>query len=494
MSEITKTEATPDAEPAAQETTSLARASFACLSSEICSRIVKLAHMQDQKTSEMGLPGGGTIAALSLVNKRLRELALPFLITTVKPSQLHSMTFRYGKIPETLLAQIRCLDLGHANESDTLAAARSLHQFKNLEELVVSCEASQVLCPDAYNPKEKFHQLAEHSFARDAFKRYAKCFQSLVQREPCDTYGNDARRLIQAVTVPAALKKLCLRRTADYTYFAPHSDTLRTTLVGCQALEELEILENGRLQYDIDEPVRAEWLGDMSLPAIKSLTLPARSFAVSNLLHAWVPEITTLAIDFTYSYDPIISGLSARDLNGESDSERVFTFAKLRNLTLSGPLVVLQAFKHLDVTCLEDLSVTIKTGTVREVDLVDFDPSRAFGEIRFPRGLRLDLSLPYQAMLSTVAWEPFRHTCAEHDITLTVHADDKFAPFKGDFLSSGAFSQDQVVRERCVAIAGALQSAGERLEWLGRLQDMAGLMELAEAVANVAELEMASRI
>lgn len=57
------------------------RASFNHLPTEVCQTIVKLAHVQDKELQKMHLPGGETIAALSLVNKRLRDLALPYLIT-----------------------------------------------------------------------------------------------------------------------------------------------------------------------------------------------------------------------------------------------------------------------------------------------------------------------------------------------------------------------------------------------------------------------------
>lgn len=49
------------------------------------------------------------------------------------------------------------------------------------------------------------------------------------------------------------------------------------------------------------------------------------------------------------------------------------------------------------------------------------------------------------------------------------------------------------MRARCEAIAGVLRSASERLEWLGSLQDVAGLKQMAGAVSDLAVLEWASR-
>lgn len=57
------------------------RASFNHLPTEVCATIVQLAHVQDKELEKMNLPGGETIAALSLVNERLRDVALPYLIT-----------------------------------------------------------------------------------------------------------------------------------------------------------------------------------------------------------------------------------------------------------------------------------------------------------------------------------------------------------------------------------------------------------------------------
>lgn len=59
----------------------IARASYHDLPTEVCKALVELAHEQSEQMDEIGVLGGTTIAALSLVNKRLRELALPYLIT-----------------------------------------------------------------------------------------------------------------------------------------------------------------------------------------------------------------------------------------------------------------------------------------------------------------------------------------------------------------------------------------------------------------------------
>lgn len=72
--------------PAPAAASLVPRASFNHLPTEVCDTIVNLAHVQDKELEKMNLPGGETIAALSLVNKRLRDLALPYLITASLPS------------------------------------------------------------------------------------------------------------------------------------------------------------------------------------------------------------------------------------------------------------------------------------------------------------------------------------------------------------------------------------------------------------------------
>ena len=75
----------------------LPRASFNHLPTEVCATIVQLAHVQDKELEKMNLPGGETIAVLSLVNKRLRDLALPYLITASLSSVSVRASYLYGE-------------------------------------------------------------------------------------------------------------------------------------------------------------------------------------------------------------------------------------------------------------------------------------------------------------------------------------------------------------------------------------------------------------
>lgn len=402
---------------------------------------------------------------------------------TVRPAQLHSLTFRYGKIPKSLLAQVRCLDLGSADEDDTLTAARSLYLFENIHELVLSRDASQVLVPGGYYrpEKEAFVRREEHPFAREAFQAQAASITKVIQSESRDEYTSGARAVLEAAAVPAAIKVLHLRHPEGGTFFAPRSREMKKILTGCDALEELVIHENPVAQIAIPEPSRADWLGDMRLPALKTLDLPATDFAILDLLHAWLPNIATLAIRFKDGYGAMTGGL---------DDDRMFRFPNLRKLSLQGPPDILKIFKHLDIDCLEELKIEVEA--LSGFKWVDFDPFEALAEIDLPRGLRLNLYLPCQAHIDA-EWGSFRDDCEERGVDFTLYTVDILAPFSGNFLADSGFATEVILRERYVAIARVLYSATERLNWLLKLGDAVGLKQMAEAMSEIALLELASR-
>lgn len=401
---------------------------------------------------------------------------------TVRPAQHHSLTFRYGKIPKSLLAQVRCLDLGRANEDDTLAAARSLYLFENVHELVLSRDASQVLVPGTYRPqKVDFVRPQEHPLAREAFKMRAASITKVVQGQSRHQPNSGARAVVEAVAVPAAVKGLHLRQPEGGTFFVPRSRELQQIWKGCDALEELVIFEDPIEQAAIPEVSRADWLGDMRLPALKTLDLPATDFAMIDLLHAWLPDIASLTIRFKSGYRPMTGGL---------DNNRMFRFPSLRKLSLRGPPDILKIFKHLDIDCLDELDIRVEA--VPGIKWSDFDPFETLAEIDLPRGLRLILYLPCEA-LTDADWGFFSHGCKEREIDFTLYTAGSLAPFSGDFLANSGFPADVILRERYVAIARVLESATERLDWLLELKDAVGMKQVAEALAELALLELASR-
>lgn len=124
-------------------------------------------------------------------------------------------------------------------------------------------------------------------FARQIIKQHAARVTSVVQAESHTMYLCGARNVLGVVSVPTSLRKLRLKPPRGRTFFSPHSTDLSWNLAGLDALEALIIEEEEGEQYDIFELSRAGWLGDMHLPALKTLELPAESVAVLDLLHAW---------------------------------------------------------------------------------------------------------------------------------------------------------------------------------------------------------------
>ncbi|GAA5988269.1 hypothetical protein JCM10908_002143 [Rhodotorula pacifica] len=479
------------AESAAPAAEVALRASINDLPTEVLTAIVDCVHKQDAALQKKLTYSSRSIPPLSLVNKRLRELALPFLIVTVKPRQLESAFFRYGEVPERLLAQITCLDLTTADEEATLLAAQSLPRFKNLAEVVISLEPSEILVPQSSpirNDSPYKHE-EEHPLAREAFAAFAPRITTVKMTRVCKigrhSFSLRERQVLEAVAVPAKLRKLRFDQPYGPTFFDPTSTALQTLLADCQALEELVIREQEGAQSNITEPYRAAWLGRMQLQALETLELPGVDFAVFDLLQEWLPHLVNLTVRF-----PSLAHLGI-------DIDRTFCLPDLQRLALRGSVDVIKALRHLDLPRLISLELRVESpGHDKRAneELAAFDPVAAFRDVPLPRGIRFDLYTPFVTDLSDADWGAFRDSCAARDLDFTWWLVGVNAPFHEGLFEPLDVSTEEIVHERFVAIRSTAQWAIHRARWLVELQDTSGLQKLAEAFNPLAILKIEAQV
>ncbi|GAA5988267.1 hypothetical protein JCM10908_002141 [Rhodotorula pacifica] len=467
------------------------RASLNDLPAEVCKSIVELAHKQDAALRKIHSSYESTIPSLSLVNKRLRELALPYLITSIKPKQLSSPFLKYGKIPEALRAHVRCLDLGDALETDVLVAAQHLHLFPKIEELVLSFGAARTLHPydeDAESddswPQE---EVLEETLAREVFRANAGRITSLSFKytHVLGEVGSGVRRALEAVTLPRSLRKLRISlRQPDRSLFFTYARDLQDILHDCDTLEDLVIKEDYVAQTIYPTSLLSNWISTMRLPALKSLRVPATDFTVIRLLHAWVPHVFDLCIDFVSPYTNLSNHLGINE---------VFLFANLKRLRLSGPLAIISVLKHFDMTALSILEVKIRTGADPVQDYCDFDPNQTLGELFLPPNLRFNLCTPYQMACSDADWTAYRKTCAARQVNLKLTRADILAPLNEEFLADSNLPQAKILSKRSATIRKVLKWADKHAQWLAELQDAVGLLDLSDAIRDVAHLRSGYR-
>ncbi|BGP08898.1 hypothetical protein JCM10049v2_004749 [Rhodotorula toruloides] len=208
---------------------------FDRLPTELLKHIVVLVHKQDQEFRKSGMGGtrvtdpskkrkrvydsdsedldspppvirdskfstwhGRGLHAISLLNKRLRELCLPFLCPVAKAQQFASGLYRFGLIPQAILNGVRRIDLHTASLSKYVAAAVALPQLPNVDTLEISLrhqlasdmrapplEWDDLLSDDATWPDEaRFPALRDFStksLSWSVFHFVEKCMARLVK-------------------------------------------------------------------------------------------------------------------------------------------------------------------------------------------------------------------------------------------------------------------------------------------------------------------------
>ncbi|BGP08882.1 hypothetical protein JCM10049v2_004733 [Rhodotorula toruloides] len=345
---------------------------------------------------------GRGVNALSIQNKRLRELCLPLLCPVAKPSYFSKPIFRFGRITQAMLDGIKRLDLRETGETDFFAAAERLPQLANLSQLDVP--AMLPISPDyAQHYGSTADLCAARQLAQEAFEANRPRIKVLIIR----SYN----KLVTPVTAwlsifshPGSLVRLkgidC--GTTMYRWSVRPAEGLAQIARKFTSLTSLNLVDSSSAEItwfaDIDD-----WVPELQFPALRTFKVSARSIKVFDFARKAMPQLIHLAI------------YTAHDVNfGDIQADSTFNLPELKYLDLVGPLQIMRILPHLQLSQLGAVSFFIISTTQAVVDLAETLPPGP----GLPKDAELCLVLP--SHFATKNEDKLQQWCDKHDVSLEV--------------------------------------------------------------------------
>ncbi|GJN91233.1 hypothetical protein Rhopal_004251-T1 [Rhodotorula paludigena] len=465
------------------------RASIDSLSKELLHRVVALVDEQDRSVAESGvslaseapssttsrsgvtkLPEGKLswwyahgVSALSLVNRRLREVALPLLCRSIKATQLSKPIFQFSRIPAGLLAGIETLDFAGADLDSYAAAAIALDQLKSLHEIRLSGHDNERVNwrvrveGKARNTQDDRDSLM---WANEAFSATVERFTAL--RYHCPPFCENFSQVMQRFTRPPILRKLV------YSTESTHC-SLHETLRACTQLEELD-LSNAKfsfaslLVYDATSELQLE------LPRLTSLVSRCNDLKSIRNLGTFASSLRRLS-------------LRLADIRQGTSIEAIATkiaLPHLEVLELSGYSSCAKALSSFDIPALKKLELSITRSQSPRLDCAAFLPA----DFAPPAGL--DFHLATHRLLTLDSFDSLQDRCTAQGMRFSHRYLAVLAPFEPRS-TDVAEPVDEPSEARKEALLETISWAEEHLEKVWDEGDVQGLQELAEAMKMVAQ-------
>ncbi|BGP32898.1 hypothetical protein JCM10296v2_004683 [Rhodotorula toruloides] len=406
---------------------------------------------------------GRGVHALSLLNKRLRELCLPSLLPTAKPAHFVSAFFTFGCVPQAILDGIQRIDLRTSNESDFVVTAAALSKLKNVETLDLFVDDRLPLHPQ-YQYREGVSDAGEpaRALAKEAFDRASSQISSLVLHEP--GYRAFENTIIPLFARTDSLRRLEFRdfgRALFMTARDVPAASLRKIARDYTSLTHLD-LSGADSIYCSDLIRNAPWTDAEQFSSLRTFKAHATTFSTA------MPKLEVLKIEFTESY-------SSLDQLGGS-----WTLPSLKRLQIIGPSKMTAVLAQLHLPALGLLKVALVRAENQEIDCSRLFTADTLLPQHFVMHFAVDTSLRIKNAEAVDAW------CERHGIRLVRFSSNIFYQYSG---AAPPQYDDEALEEVGDAIDAALRYAVVRKESLLKLEDAAGLQELAELVKPLRERE-----
>ncbi|GAA6005585.1 uncharacterized protein JCM10292_006707 [Rhodotorula paludigena] len=464
------------------------RASIDSLSKELLHRVVALVDEQDRSVAESGvslaskapsttsrsgltkLPEGKLswwyahgVSALSLVNKRLRDVALPLLCRSVKATQLSKPIFQFSRIPAGLLAGIETLDFAGADLDSYAAAAIALDQLKSLHEIRLSGHDNENVNwrvrveGKARNTQDDRDSLM---WANEAFSATVERFTAL--RYHCPPFCEKFSQVMQRFTRPSTLHRLIY--STESTHYSLHE-----TLRACTQLEELD-LSNANfslaslLVYDATSELQLE------LPLLTFLVSSCNDLKSIRNLGTFAPSLRRLSLRLADN---------SQGASVEADATKI-VLPHLEVLELSGYPSCANAILSFDSPTLKRLVLSISKSQSPTLDCASFLPAD------FAPRVGLDFHLATHRLITLGNFESLEDRCMAHGMRFSHRHLAVLAPFEPRS-TDVAEPVDEPSEARKAALLETISWAEEHLEKVWDEGDVQGLQELAEALKMVAQ-------
>ncbi|GJN91251.1 hypothetical protein Rhopal_004269-T1 [Rhodotorula paludigena] len=464
------------------------RAGIDSLSKELLHRVVALVDQQDRAVAGSGvslaskapsttsgsgvtkLPEGKLswwyahgVSALSLVNKRLREVALPLFCRSIKATQLSKPIFQFSRIPAGLLAGIETLDFACADLDSYAAAAIALDRMVNLREIRLSSFDKESLeRPRRVDGAVRKAQDDRDSltWANEAFRAAAARFTALEYHDV--RFRDHLDQVMQRFTEASSLRKLVYS-------IGSTRDTLHETLRSRTQLEELDLSNS---KFSLASLLVSDAMGELQLELPLLATLTACCSDLNSIRHLGTvaPSLCRLSLRLA----DISQGASV-----EGDAIKI-ALPHLEVLELSGYASCAKALSSFDTPALKKLELSITKSQSPALECASFLPANWAP----PAGL--DFHLATHRLITLDNFDSLEDRCTAQGMRFSHRYLAVLAPFEPRG-TDVAEPTDEPSEARKQALLETISWAEEHLEKVWDDGDVQGLQELAEAMKMVAQ-------
>ncbi|GAA5893667.1 hypothetical protein JCM6882_007873 [Rhodosporidiobolus microsporus] len=427
---------------------------------------------------------GRGVRALSVANKKLRELALPHLFETVTARQLDTTFFRFFVLPTTLSRYITTIDLTVSNETRAIAAAPTIPLLPNVTTLILASHTlSSILFP-ASDPTSHWRDEADRA-ARSKLKEKAE-MRAATKKLLLSQINEFPRLVISPGPANTYVAQLLEHLTGSNLHHLtlPGLVLHATEAIGSRLREALERIQPRVLEFSKvgmlfhDEPFPAPWILGTHLTSI-ALTVPL-TLRIPTLLPCLeqvvgphlqqlillVPAPFSLPEEPLLLHLPHLRHLTLRSANAALHKPLLSVFS-------SSPLVAIDIdvtdVTNCSLTCTEILSLSATLpSTLRRLHFSLPHPSRpadhaSYSAARAAQSIVFELNLTPQSTA----------------LRFAVDLED------GDELADS---------EKTAVIDETLDWARRQADTLCLTGDKVGLQHLGEALIRVKELKMLAEV
>ncbi|GAA5889137.1 hypothetical protein JCM6882_009751 [Rhodosporidiobolus microsporus] len=426
---------------------------------------------------------GYGLSALSLCNKQLRALCMPYLFETTTSRKVNDPAFTVGIIDESVCRHVRHLELDGTTTDDALfAVASALMRLPRLERLTLSAAlpffikdpspVADIFVPNHHAPYEEQERLnaalKRRKLAREAFGRLAGRITSLNVRNMKTQQVLD---VLDNFASPASLRVLKVECTDSFFARAcsPFQDVIAPF-----SLHDLDISCHA-WSLSVDP----SWTS-LRLPTVTSFTLQIADAAIA-------------ALELVNSATPALRRLHLRQTYGQlhplpTPSDVSLTLPHLTHLTITGRANASALVPLFSASPLRSVALILSADSFDVLAVRNLAPLQ-----HIPASVR-HLHLAFQSRNRPSDFEAYRSAFTARGASSTIvltpsnglqreQAQPVGAPASTDSSPEGHADD---VRQKA-AIAETLDYARRRLEWMWAIGDREGIDELAQALDWVRE-------
>ncbi|EGU12046.1 Cell wall surface anchor family protein [Rhodotorula toruloides ATCC 204091] len=399
---------------------------------------------------------GRGVHALSLLNKRLRELCLPLLLPIAKPAHFGSPFFIFGRVPQAILDGIQRIDLRDSSESDFVATAAALPKLKRVGTLELFADSrlpisTQYEYRQGASPAER----PARALAKDAFKRASSQIRCLVLHE--SGYRNFDNTIISSFAQSDTLRRLEFREFGQTLFFAVDG------VEGVRSRRRATSTNFGDLIRD--DP----WADAEQFSSLRTFKAKTTTSSIFDFVQKTMPKLERLKVVFTDHYGSPPDEFAAS-----------WMLPSLKSLHIRGSSQITAALAHLHLPVLEIIKIAIVRAEGGTIDCTKLFTADTLLPQNVVMHFTVDTTLRVENADAVDAW------CDKRDVHLVRFSSNLFHHYSG---STSRRQDDETLEDQAQAIDAVLLWTVHHKQRLLDFKDADGLQELAELVKPLRERE-----